>query len=587
MSFMYLESINSPTDLKELNIQELTMLSSEIREALLLNMSEIGGHFGSNFGLIELTIALHFVFNSPVDKFVFDVSHQSYIHKILTGRKEAYLNPQKYGSVTGFTNPKESVHDFFNIGHTSTSISLATGLAKARDLAGNKENVIAIIGDGSMTGGEAFEGLNVASEQATNLIVIVNDNDMAIAEPHGGLIKHFSELRASNGNLQNNYFKTLGFEYYYVSEGNEIQPLIEVLEKVKDTTKPVVVHINTQKGNGYKIAEDNKEDWHWYPPFIIETGEKRRKYTAENLDNIVADYLLDKIKKDSSVVVITPAVPMTVGFTPEKRKQAGNQYVDVGIAEEHAVTMAAGIAKNGGKPIIATHSTFYQRTYDQISHDLCINNSPVTMLVRNGSVWGANDATHLGFFDVAMMSNIPNLVYLAPTTCEEYLAMLDWSIEQDKCPVAIRIPRNGVVHTSELVEKDYSIINRNLVTQHGEKVAIFALGDFYQMGVDLADAISQDLSFKPTIINPRYMTGLDIDLLEQLKDKHSIVVTLEDGIIEGGYGQKIASYYGPTNMKVLNYGLRKEFLDGYMASAVLKECGIDVYMIIDTLKKLL
>lgn len=584
---MYLESINNPADLKNLNIQELTMLSSEIREALLLNMSEIGGHFGPNFGLIELTIALHFVFNSPIDKFVFDVSHQSYIHKILTGRKEAYLNPQKYRSVTGFTNPKESVHDFFNIGHTSTSISLATGLAKARDLAGNKENVIAIIGDGSMTGGEAFEGLNVASEQATNLIVIVNDNDMAIAEPHGGLIKHFSELRVSNGNLQNNYFKSLGFEYYYVSEGNKIQPLIEVLERVKDTTKPVVVHINTQKGNGYKIAEDNKEDWHWYPPFIIETGEKRRKYTAENLDNIVADYLLDKIKKDSSVVVITPAVPMTVGFTPEKRKQAGNQYVDVGIAEEHAVTMAAGIAKNGGKPIIATHSTFYQRTYDQISHDLCINNSPVTMLVRNGSVWGANDATHLGFFDVAMMSNIPNLVYLAPTTCEEYLAMLDWSIEQDKCPVAIRIPRNGVVHTSEPVEKDYSIINRNLVTQHGEKVAIFALGDFYQMGVDLADAISQDLSFKPTIINPRYMTGLDIDLLEQLKDKHSIVVTLEDGIIEGGYGQKIASYYGPTNMKVLNYGLRKEFLDGYMASAVLKECGIDVYMIIDTLKKLL
>lgn len=587
MSFMYLESINSPADLKKLNIQELTILSSEIREALLLNMSETGGHFGSNFGLIELTIALHFVFNSPADKFVFDVSHQSYIHKILTGRKEAYLNPQKYRSVTGFTNPKESVHDFFNIGHTSTSISLATGLAKARDLAGNKENIIAIIGDGSMTGGEAFEGLNVASEQATNLIVIVNDNDMAIAEPHGGLIKHFSELRASNGNLQNNYFKSLGFEYYYVSEGNEIQPLIEVLEKVKDTTKPVIVHINTQKGNGYKIAEDNKEDWHWYPPFMLETGEKKGKYTAENLDNIVADYLLDKIKKDSSVVVITPAVPMTVGFTLERREQAGNQYVDVGIAEEHAVTMAAGIAKNGGKPIVATHSTFYQRTYDQISHDLCINNSPVTMLVRNGSVWGANDATHLGFFDIAMMSNIPNLVYLAPTTCEEYLAMLDWSIEQDKYPVAIRIPRNGVIHTIEPVEKDYGTINRNLVTQHGEKVAIFALGDFYQMGVDLADTISQDLSFKPTVINPRYMTGLDIDLLEQLKNKHSIVLTLEDGIIEGGYGQKIASYYGPTNMKVLNYGLRKEFLDGYMASTVLKECGIDVYMITDSLKKLL
>lgn len=584
---MYLENINSPKDLKALGMEQLTVLASEIRDALLHNISEIGGHFGPNFGLVEASIALHYVFNSPVDKFVFDVSHQSYIHKMLTGRKEAYTNPEKYRSVTGFTNPEESNHDFFNIGHTSTSIGLATGLAKARDLAGRNENIIAIIGDGSMTGGQAFAGLNVASEQSTNLIVVVNDNDMAIAEAHGGLIKHFAELRANNGMVENNYFKALGFDYHYVAEGNSIEPLVEVFKKVKDTTKPVVVHINTQKGKGYKVAEDNKEGWHWIAPFDIETGKKKRNATGEFYGNIVGDYLFEKMQKDPSVVYITPAVPMTIGFTPERRKLAGMQYVDVGISEEQAVTMAAGVAKNGGKPVVATHSTFYQRTYDQISHDLCINNVPATLLVRNGSVWGANDVTHLGFFDIAMMSNIPNLVYLAPTNCEEYLAMLDWSIEQTQYPVAIRIPCNAVTHTTEPVEKDYSNLNKNLVTIKGEKVAIFALGDFYQMGEEFAAAIKDELGFLPTLINPRYITGLDTDLLESLKKDHQLVITLEDGIIEGGYGQKIASYYGDSDMKVKNLGFKKEFVDGYKWNELLIENYIDSVSIIKDIKNYL
>lgn len=584
---MYLENINSPKDLKALDMDQLTVLASEIRDALLHNISEIGGHFGPNFGLVEASIALHYVFNSPVDKFVFDVSHQSYIHKMLTGRKDAYTNPEKYRSVTGFTNPEESNHDFFNIGHTSTSIGLATGLAKARDLAGRNENIIAIIGDGSMTGGQAFAGLNVASEQATNLIVVVNDNDMAIAEAHGGLIKHFAELRANNGNVENNYFKALGFDYYYVAEGNSIEPLVEVFKKVKDTTKPVVVHINTQKGKGYKVAENNKEGWHWIAPFDIETGKKKLTATGEFYGNIVGDYLFEKMQKDPSVVYITPAVPMTIGFTAERRKLAGRQYVDVGISEEQAVTMAAGVAKNGGKPVVATHSTFYQRTYDQISHDLCINNVPATLLVRNGSVWGANDVTHLGFFDIAMMSNIPNLVYLAPTNCEEYLAMLDWSIEQTQYPVAIRIPCNAVTHTTEPVEKDYSNLNKNLVTIMGEKVAIFALGDFYQMGEEFVAAIKDELGFQPTLINPRYITGLDTDLLESLKKDHQLVITLEDGIIEGGYGQKIASYYGDSDMKVKNFGLKKEFVDGYDKNKYLIENHICVNSIFHNIKTIL
>lgn len=582
---MILDKINSPQDVKLLNYKQLTMLASEIRVALLKNMSEIGGHVGPNLGLIEATIALHYVFNSPIDKFIFDVSHQSYTHKILTGRKDAYINPEKYGTVTGFTCPEESEHDFFNIGHTSTSISLATGLAKARDLAGRQENIIAIIGDGSMTGGMAFEGLNVASEQATNLIIVVNDNDMSIAESHGGIIKHLAQLRENNGVIDNNFFKVLGFDYLFVAEGNEVEPLIKAFESVKDIDKPVVVHINTKKGKGYKIAEENKEDWHWYPPFDLETGSKRQRFSSISLDTIVADYLQKKMKADSSIVLITPAVPMTVGFTSEIRQSLGKQYVDVGIAEEQAITMAAGISKNGGKAIVATHSTFYQRTYDQISHDLCINKCPVTLLVRNGSVWGANDETHLGFFDVAMMSNIPNLVYLAPTTCEEYLAMLDWSIEQNEHPVAIRIPKNGIQHASEAVETDYGHLNTNIVTVKGELVAIFALGDFYQMGEELSRAITDNYGFIPTLINPRYMTGLDYELLKHLENNHKVVITLEDGILDGGYGQKIASYYGNTELRILNYGLAKEFVNGFKASNLLFNNGIEINSIVKEIKR--
>lgn len=584
---MILDNINSPKDVKLLNIKQLVELVSEIRNVLIKNMSEIGGHVGPNLGLVEATIALHYVFNSPEDKFIFDVSHQCYTHKILTGRKDAYINPEKYRSVTGFTCPTESEHDFFNIGHTSTSISLATGMAHARDLAGRKENIIAIIGDGSLTGGMAFEGLNVGSELSTNLIIVINDNDMSIAESHGGLIKHLAYLRENNGLVDDNYFKALGFEYFYVANGNDIIPLVDTFKKIKDAVKPIVVHINTKKGKGYKIAEYNKEDWHWFPPFQIETGKKRQKFPSVSLDTIVADYLEKKMKADPSIVLITPAVPMTVGFTPEIRKRLGKQYIDVGIAEEQAVTMAAGISRNGGKAIVATHSTFYQRTYDQISHDLCINKCPVTLLVRNGSVWGANDETHLGFFDVAMMSNIPNLVYLAPTNCEEYIAMLDWSIEQNEYPVAIRIPKNGIQHNDKPIDTDYSNLNKNLVTISGEKIAIFALGDFYQMGEELSHAIKDNFGFMPSLINPRYMTGLDYELLENLKKDHTIVITLEDGILDGGYGQKIASYYGGVNLKVINYGLAKEFVDRYNASTLLSNNGIDIHKIISKISELI
>ncbi len=571
---MILDNVNSPKDLRNLSFQQLETLAAEIRQVLIHKMSISGGHFGPNLGVVEATIALHYVFNSPVDKIVFDVSHQSYVHKILTGRKAAYLNDDVKWSVTGYTNPGESAHDFFSLGHTSSSISLACGLARARDIKGDKENIIAFIGDGSLSGGLAFEGLNVGGEMGTNLIVVVNDNNMAIAEPHGATTLHLTKLRETKGKAEDNYFRSLGFEYVFVENGNKVGPLIEAFTKVKDSDHPVVVHICTQKGKGYRFAEENREGWHFHAPFDIETGQKKGGFVGENYGFTVKDFLLKKMEKDPSICVITPAVPMTCGFNAEIRKKLGKQFIDVGIAEEHAVTMAAGVAKNGGKPIVVSLSTFYQRTYDQIAQDLCINKCAATLLVRNGSVWGDRDETHLGFFDIAMMSNIPNLVYLAPTNCEEYLAMLDWSIEQDEHPVAIRIPCNKLVHTDMPVDNDYSILNKSLVVQKGEKVALVALGDFFQMGEKFAKAIEEEFGFKPTLVNPRYMTGVDTELLESLKSDHQLIITMEDGIVEGGYGQKITAFYGECNMKVVNLGLMKEFTNGLTPTEIFEACGI-------------
>lgn len=582
---MILDTINNPSDLKNLDVKALNILSGEIRKVLLNKLSNKGGHVGPNLGMVEATIALHYVFNSPIDKFVFDVSHQSYIHKILTGRKDAFIYPEKYNKVSGYTNPKESEHDMFNIGHTSTSISLALGLVKARDLKKEKSNIIAIIGDGSLSGGEALEGLDYAGEIKSNFIIVVNDNDMSIAENHGGLYKNLKQLRESKGLCENNLFKAMGLEYIYVDKGNDIKCLIEAFERVKDISVPIVVHIKTKKGKGYKPAEENKEAWHWNVPFNLETGETKLSFEPD-LGSLSADYFLDKMKKDNTVVVLTAGVPANIGFTKEKRELAGEQFVDVGIAEETAVAMASGIAKNGGKPVFATYSSFIQRTYDQLSQDLCINNNPATILINGASVYGMSDVTHLGIFDIPLISNIPNIVYLAPTSKEEYFAMLDWSIEQDKYPVAIRIPVNvSKDKDNRDIEKDYSNINKYKVDVKGEKVAILALGDFYSIGCDIIKAVKEELGFTPTLINPRYITGLDKNMLEELKMEHDLIITLEDGILSGGFGEKIASYYGKDKMKVINYGLKKEFLDRYDVNEVLEENGITIENILLTIKQ--
>ena len=584
---MYIEKINGPEDVKKLNTEEMTAMAEEMRHALLKRASIHGGHFGPNFGMVEATIAMHYVFESPKDKIVYDVSHQTYPHKMLTGRKDAYLFEEHYDDVSGYSNPNESAHDYFTVGHTSTSVSLACGLAKARDLKGEEGNVIAVIGDGSLSGGEALEGLDYAAELDGNLIIVVNDNDMSIAENHGGLYSNLKLLRETNGQAKCNLFKAMGLDYCYVDHGNDVADLIAAFEKVKDSKKPVVVHINTLKGKGYAPAEEHKEQWHFSGPFKIETGEPLYVSEEEDFSDITAEYLLKKMKEDPAVVAITSGTPTVLGFTEDKRKEAGKQFVDVGIAEETAVALASGIAANGGKPVYGVYSTFVQRTYDQIAQDLCINNSPATIVTFWGSVYGMNDVTHLGLYDIPMMANIPNLVYLAPTTKEEYLAMLDWSVEQNEYPVAIKLPGGAVVSDGKEVTKDFSKLNRYEVTQEGKKVAVIGLGTFYGLGKEAADAMEAKSGTKPTVINPYYITGVDAELLESLKKDHDVVITLEDGILEGGFGEKIARFYGDSTMKVLNFGLKKEFLDRYDAGEVMKANHLTVEQIVEDVEKLI
>lgn len=583
---MILDKINTPDDLKKVPVKELDMLADEMRELIIKKVNTTGGHMGPNLGIIEATIALHYVFNSPQDKIVFDVSHQCYPHKMLTGRKEGFTNPEMYHKYTGYTAPEESPHDIFKVGHTSTSVSLAAGLAKARDLRGGKENIIALIGDGSLSGGEAYEGLNNAAVLGSNIIILVNDNDMSIAENQGGLYQNLKDLRDSNGKSDCNFFKSLGFDYYYIDEGNNIEKLIETFEKVKDINHPVVVHMHTIKGHGLAIAEENKEAFHWILPGTLDNKPSSPAEATEDYNTITTSFILEKAKSDTSIVAITPATPGAYGFTHEFREKLGKQYIDVGIAEEHAVAYASALAKSGAKPILAILSSFVQRTYDQMSQDLCLNNSPITMLVHWGGI-SNGDATHLGSFDIPLISNIPNIVYLAPTCKEEYIAMLDWSLKQTDYPVAIRVPFGQFVSSGKEDKTDYSVLNKFKVTEQGEKAAILGLGNFYSLAKEVKDELKKNCGIDATLINPVYITGLDEELLENLKQNHSVVITLEDGILDGGFGEKIARFYGNSDMKVLNYGGKKEFTDRVPLEELYNRYRLTKELISDDVAKIL
>ena len=570
---MYIEKINSPRDLKGLTIQQLEVLADEVRAGVLNRVSHHGGHVGPNLGFTEATVALHYVFDAPQDKFVFDVSHQSYPHKMLTGRKSGFLNDNDMDAISGYSSPRESaVYDNFEIGHTSTSVALASGLQHARDLMDEHYNIIAIIGDGSLSGGEAFEGLNTVAEAGTGLVVVFNDNEMSIAENHGGMYKSFSELRATGGKGKNNLFRALGFDYIYVEQGNDVGALVEAFEKVKDVDHPIVVHIHTEKGHGYKPATDNKEAWHYSMPFDLATGKllNNGQSASENIYDMLGKYLVEKSQKDDKLLVVQSAVPAMSGLNKERRELLGKHYVDVGIAEEEAVALISGAAKGGAHPVWGTPATFIQRTYDQLCQDLAVNGNAAVINVLGSSIYGMNDFTHICFFDIPMLSHIPNLVYLAPTTWEEFVAMENWGIEQTKYSVAIRVPAMGVVHSNEIYDTDYSDLNRFRIAHKGSKVAVIAVGDFYQKGEAVVKRLAEE-GVVATLINPRYLTGIDEQMLSSLLDDHTLVATLEDGCLDGGFGERVARFYGPTNMHVMCFGVKKQLYDRYDVNELLRE----------------
>ena len=561
---MLLENIYSPKDVKVLTMKQLHELAQEIRDGILNRDSHIGGHVGPNLGIVEVTIAMHYVFNCPEDKFVFDVSHQSYPHKMLTGRAFGYYDNNRFQEISGYSSPAESPeYDQFELGHTSTSISLASGLQKARDIKGTKENIVVVIGDGSLSGGEALEGLDEVGELGTGIVIVVNDNEMSIAENHGGLYKNLALLRETNGQAECNLFRAMGLDYQYIADGNDVETLIKAFLQVKGIDHPIVLHIHTEKGKGYAPAEQNKEPWHWSVPFDIETGKPKAEGGGEDYGNMTAEYLLEEMKKDKHLVAVTSGTPTVAGFFKARREEAGAQHVDVGIAEEQAVAMISGMAKGGIRPVYNVYSTFIQRTYDQIAQDLCINNNPAVINIFSASLYGMNDITHIGFYDIPMLSNIPNLVYLAPTCWEEYKAMLAWGIKQTSHPVAIRVPGGAVTHSDEQFDEDYSALNRFKMTHKGSKVAIVALGAFYGLGKQVAEMLKEQKGIDATLINPRYITGLDEEMLESLKADHEKVITLEDGALEGGFGEKIARFYGDSDMKTLCFGIKKGLYDRY------------------------
>ena len=565
---MYLETITSPADIKYYTAAQRSALAQEMRDALIRRTSIAGGHIGPNLGIVEATIALHTVFDSPRDKIVFDVSHQCYPHKMLTGRAAAYIDEAQYGAVSGFTNTDESPHDIFNIGHTSTSISLATGLAKARDLAGGTENVIALIGDGSMSGGEALEGLNVAGEMETNLIIVFNDNEQSISENHGGMYRTFQRLRETNGTAPDNLFRAMGLDYRYVADGNDAEELIRVFSAVKGTQKPVVIHIHTQKGKGLSFAEDDPEGWHRHAPFHLESGASKNPGAPEPYAAATVNFVLETARKNPNFVYLSAGIVGGINLSPADRAALGSQYVDVGIAEEHSVAMASGLARGGARPVFGTYSSFFQRTYDQMAQDVAINRSPAVFLVTGASLYRSTDVTHLGFYDISIFSHVPNLVFLAPTSIEEHLAVLRWAIAQTEHPVMIRTPLGGYAESPYPVRADYSALHRSIVVTEGAEVALIGVGNFAALATAAAEELARD-GIHATVVNPLYLSGLDEALLTRLKEKHRLIVTVEDGILDGGFGEKIAAFYGADrDVEVKSYGLPKAFFNRYDPAAL-------------------
>lgn len=560
---MKLIDVKSPRDIKNLSIEELEDLARQMREAIINRTSQIGGHVGPNLGVVEIVTAMHYVFDAPTDKLVYDVSHQDFPHKMLTGRAYGYLDPERFHEVGEYTTPPESPdYDIFYAGHTSPALSLSTGLAKARELNNENYHIVTLVGDGSLSGGEALEGLNVGGAIKGNFIMIFNDNQMAIAPNYGAMYKGLENLRETNGTAEPNIFKAFGWDYVYLAEGNDMRSCIEILQKVKDSTRPVVVHIRTQKGEGYVPAEQYREEFHYRDPYVIADGSLKTNDDSVDYDSVLHDFLLRKCREIPNLLIVTSATPEDFGFMAEEREEAGKHFIDVDIAEQTGVAVMAGAARGGAKVVYPIVATFMQRAYDQLIEDWAMDNSPALLPVMSSGVRGISDMTHLGFWDIPFLTSIPEIVYLAPTNLEEYEAMLEWGLKQNKYKVALRVPTYSVEHAEGPVDTDYSDINKFKIEKKGSKVAIIGVGDFFVKARQVADLL-KDKGIDATLINPRFVSGVDKELLQSLTATHRVIATLEDGSLEGGFGQRVASTLGAENVKVLNFGLAKKFEDRY------------------------
>lgn len=631
-----LSSIHTPADVHALSAQQLRDLCLEIRATLLDYGKKHGGHIGSNLGVVELTVALHRVFDSPRDRFIFDVSHQSYVHKMLTGRAEAYLDQSHFDEVTGFTNPLESEHDSFVLGHTGTSISLACGLAKTRDMqrgaAGESTigNVIAIIGDGSLSSAIAFEGLNNAAEQGGNLIIIVNDNEMSIAEDFGGMYGQLAKLRTSNGMAELNLFKAFGLDYRYVEQGNDVDALVEVLNEVKDIDHPIVVHIHTTKGLGFndETEADNGSDGcnqtnpqphagqceanHWQDPEAsLGKPLDARKYYGE----MAMASLERRFDNEPGLVVISPATPGSNGITRDFRERAGAHYVDTGITEEHAAAFAAGIARAGGRPVLATSATFFQRTFDQLQQELALNHVPATLLIFGAGISGA-DNTHSGTFDMTMFANVPDVTCLAPASGEQMLDMLAWATgPSEHGVVAIRMPGEQILALERAADMAFDPLQRaeehdpavNIagacpfaryqIVQPGRDVAILGLGNTMPLAAEITSALAENdeehAAITATLVDALQYSTMDAELLAMLADGHRLVVTLEDVQLEGGWGEKVTAFYANSSnakasrVRVLNFGAAKEFTDRVPLGELNERYGLTSETIVSRIRGIL
>lgn len=578
MKNINLSSIKTPADIRHFTVDELKTLAAELRKTLITKLAAHGGHVGPNLGMVEAIVALHYVFDTPHDKIVFDVSHQTYPHKMLTGRMKAFTDPAHYDDVTGYTNPEESRYDLFSLGHTSSAVALAAGMAKARDLKGEHHNVVAVIGDGSLSGGVAFEGMDYGATLGTNFIVIVNDNEMSIAENHGGIYADLRLLRNTNGTGEPNLFRAIGYGYRYVKDGNDMESLVKVLKEVKDTDHPVVVHIHTRKGLGLAFAEIHKEKYHFFGPFNTTNGAPLHDDSAEDYSDIFADTVMKAMDDDKRVVAITAATPGVLGFTPERRRRAGSRFIDVGIAEQAAVDVAAGLAKGGARPVVGLTSTFLQRAYDQFAQDIALNRQPATFVVFYGGMYGLTDETHLGFFDIALLSNIPGLTVLAPTCREEFVAMLQEAMLHSEVPTIVRAPSGAVVSRPDFKPAAGYADAPYEVVREGSRVALIGAGTFFPLMAEAADALAAQ-GITATLINPRRLTGLDTATLDTLGG-YDVVITAEDGIVDGGFGQKVASYLGQARTRVINLGLPTAFPNRYNPRVLAEECNLTVPQIV-------